>query len=37
MRSAGLMDPRRSTEAVLLKGAVEHASGMGLTAEPAGG
>ncbi|MEW2164699.1 anti-sigma factor [Streptomyces sp. NPDC007084] len=37
MRSAGLMDPSRTTEAVLLKGAVDKASGMGITVEPAGG
>ncbi|WP_329131181.1 anti-sigma factor [Streptomyces sp. NBC_00670] len=37
MRPAGLMDPDRSTEAVLLKGALDGASGMGVTLEPAGG
>ncbi|MFI1105811.1 anti-sigma factor domain-containing protein [Streptomyces melanogenes] len=37
MRSAGLMDPTRSTEAVLLSGPVDRASGMGITLEPAGG
>ncbi|MFG2307818.1 anti-sigma factor domain-containing protein [Streptomyces sp. NPDC048566] len=37
MRSAGLMDPARTTEAVLMKGAVDDASGMGITVEPAGG
>ncbi|MET7982643.1 MULTISPECIES: anti-sigma factor [unclassified Streptomyces] len=37
MRSAGLMDPGRSTEAVLMKGSVDGASGMGVTVEPAGG
>ncbi|MFD6497767.1 anti-sigma factor domain-containing protein [Streptomyces sp. NPDC060188] len=37
MRSAGLMDPARTTEAVLMKGSVDAASGMGITVEPAGG
>ncbi|MFF3447776.1 anti-sigma factor domain-containing protein [Streptomyces sp. NPDC002667] len=37
MRSAGLMDPGRATEAVLMKGSVGGASGMGITVEPAGG
>ncbi|MFG3281542.1 anti-sigma factor domain-containing protein [Streptomyces sp. NPDC048111] len=37
MRSAGLMNPARSTEAVLLNGPVDRASGMGITLEPAGG
>ncbi|MEU4167914.1 anti-sigma factor [Streptomyces sp. NPDC026665] len=37
MRSAGLMDPDRTSETVLLKGAVDGASGMGITVEPAGG
>ncbi|MEU9187147.1 anti-sigma factor [Streptomyces sp. NPDC048484] len=37
MRSAGLMDPHRTTGAVLLEGAVTRASGMGITVEPAGG
>ncbi|NNN29690.1 anti-sigma factor [Streptomyces sp. S3(2020)] len=37
MRSAGLMDPGRSDQAVLLGGAVDGASGMGITVEPAGG
>lgn len=37
MRSAGLMDPGRTTEAVPLDGAVEGASGLGITLEPAGG
>ncbi|MGW2866269.1 anti-sigma factor, partial [Streptomyces sp. NPDC001205] len=37
MRPAGLMDPARTTEAVLLTGPVGQASGMGLTVEPAGG
>ncbi|MEU4874383.1 anti-sigma factor [Streptomyces sp. NPDC021608] len=37
MRSAGLMDPGRSDQTVLLRGAVDAASGMGITVEPAGG
>ncbi|MFE3145968.1 anti-sigma factor domain-containing protein [Streptomyces sp. NPDC059218] len=37
MRSAGLMDPDRSSQAVLMQGAVEGASGVGITVEPAGG
>ncbi|MEU5701108.1 anti-sigma factor [Streptomyces aurantiacus] len=37
MRSAGLLDPGRSDQAVLLRGAVDGASGMGVTVEPAGG
>ncbi|MEU9348465.1 anti-sigma factor [Streptomyces sp. NPDC048278] len=37
MRSAGLMDPGRSDQAVLLRGAVDGASGVGVTVEPAGG
>ena len=37
MRSAGLMDPGRTTEAVLLEGSLDGASGMGITVEPAGG
>ncbi|MEB8336869.1 anti-sigma factor [Streptomyces endophyticus] len=37
MRSAGLMDTARSDQAVLLSGAVDGASGMGITVEPAGG
>jgi anti-sigma-K factor RskA len=37
MRSAGLMDPGRSDQAVLLQGTVDGASGMGVTVEPAGG
>ncbi|MFE0510094.1 anti-sigma factor domain-containing protein [Streptomyces sp. NPDC058964] len=37
MRSAGLMDPHRSDQTVLLQGAVDGASGMGITVEPAGG
>ncbi|MCI4040890.1 MULTISPECIES: anti-sigma factor domain-containing protein [unclassified Streptomyces] len=37
MRSAGLMDPKASDDAVLLDGSVDQASGMGITVEPAGG
>ncbi|GHD54211.1 anti-sigma factor [Streptomyces galbus] len=37
MRSAGLMDPDRSSQAVLMQGAVDGASGVGITVEPAGG
>lgn len=37
MRSAGLMDPHRTSEAVLLDGKLAKASGMGITVEPAGG
>ncbi|MEV3854239.1 anti-sigma factor [Streptomyces sp. NPDC050095] len=37
MRAAGLMDAGRSDQAVLLNGAVDGASGMGITVEPAGG
>ncbi|MGH4031538.1 anti-sigma factor [Actinomycetota bacterium Odt1-20B] len=37
MRSAGLMDPGRKEQSVLLRGAVDGASGMGITVEPAGG
>ncbi|MFE7810447.1 anti-sigma factor domain-containing protein [Streptomyces sp. NPDC057433] len=37
MRSAGLMDPARSDQAILLRGAVDGASGMGITVEPGGG
>ncbi|MEU3263105.1 anti-sigma factor [Streptomyces bacillaris] len=37
MRSAGLMDPRASDDAVLLDGPVDRATGMGITVEPAGG
>ncbi|WP_405833602.1 anti-sigma factor domain-containing protein [Streptomyces sp. NBC_01176] len=37
MRSAGLMDPQRTSEAVLLDGNLAKASGMGITVEPAGG
>ncbi|MFF1302157.1 anti-sigma factor domain-containing protein [Streptomyces sp. NPDC058307] len=37
MRSAGLMDPDRSDQAVLMRGGVDRASGMGITVEPDGG
>lgn len=37
MRSAGLMDPERGDQTVLLRGPVDGASGMGITVEPAGG
>ncbi|MGX1548513.1 anti-sigma factor, partial [Streptomyces adustus] len=37
MRSAGLMDPDRSSQTVLMQGAVDGASGVGITVEPAGG
>ncbi|MET8682869.1 anti-sigma factor [Streptomyces sp. NPDC004732] len=37
MRAAGLMDAGRTHQAVLLHGAVEGASGMGVTVEPTGG
>jgi anti-sigma-K factor RskA len=37
MRPAGLMDPDRESEAVLLRGDVVSASGLGITVEPAGG
>ncbi|WP_329347659.1 anti-sigma factor [Streptomyces sp. NBC_01261] len=37
MRPAGLMNPDRADQAVLLRGAVDGASGMGITVEPAGG
>ncbi|MES9521976.1 anti-sigma factor [Streptomyces capoamus] len=37
MRSAGLMDPGRGSQAVLMQGAVDGASGVGITVEPAGG
>jgi hypothetical protein len=37
MRSAGLMDPDRSDQAVLMRGTVDKASGMGITVEPGGG
>ncbi|AKG46242.1 anti-sigma factor [Streptomyces xiamenensis] len=37
MRPAGLMDPGSPDEAVLMEGALEGATGMGITVEPAGG
>ncbi|WP_353940842.1 anti-sigma factor [Streptomyces sp. HUAS MG91] len=37
MRAAGLMDAARHDQTVLLSGAVDGASGMGITVEPAGG
>ncbi|MEV5906875.1 anti-sigma factor, partial [Streptomyces sp. NPDC052127] len=37
MRDAGLMDPRRTSQAVVLRGTVDGASAMGITVEPAGG
>ncbi|MEU9386390.1 anti-sigma factor [Streptomyces sp. NPDC048279] len=37
MRPAGLMDPGRTDQSVLLAGGVDGASGMGVTVEPAGG
>ncbi|MFD8999861.1 anti-sigma factor domain-containing protein [Streptomyces sp. NPDC059582] len=37
MRSAGLMDPGRADQAVLMRGTVDGASGMGVTVEPVGG
>ncbi|GGX54492.1 anti-sigma factor [Streptomyces chartreusis] len=37
MRPAGLMDPRRADQSVLLQGALDGADGMGITVEPAGG
>ncbi|MFI1168795.1 anti-sigma factor domain-containing protein [Streptomyces sp. NPDC020801] len=37
MRSAGLMNPGRTSQAVLMRGAVDGASGIGITVEPAGG
>ncbi|NEA68509.1 anti-sigma factor [Streptomyces sp. SID12488] len=37
MRPAGLMDPARSDQTVLLRGALDGASGMGITVEPDGG
>ncbi|MFG2949191.1 anti-sigma factor [Streptomyces adustus] len=37
MRSAGLMDPDRSSQAVLMQGAVDGATGVGITVEPTGG
>ncbi|MFJ8934993.1 anti-sigma factor domain-containing protein [Streptomyces sp. NPDC102365] len=37
MRSAGLMDPARTSQAILMRGVVGGASGMGVTVEPKGG
>ncbi|MFE0383196.1 anti-sigma factor domain-containing protein [Streptomyces bungoensis] len=37
MRPAGLMDAARTDQAVLLRGGVDGASGVGVTVEPAGG
>ncbi|WP_069173362.1 anti-sigma factor [Streptomyces griseus] len=37
MRSAGLMNPKATDDAVLLDGPVDGASGMGITVEPSGG
>lgn len=37
MRPAGLMDPHRTDQAVLMSGNVDDASGMGITVEPEGG
>ncbi|WP_030745790.1 anti-sigma factor [Streptomyces sp. NRRL S-31] len=37
MRPAGLLDPGRGSQAVLMTGAVGGASGVGVTVEPAGG
>ncbi|MFG2633255.1 anti-sigma factor domain-containing protein [Streptomyces sp. NPDC048362] len=37
MRSAGLVDPGRGSQAVLMSGEVGEASGVGVTVEPAGG
>jgi len=37
MRPAGLMNPDRADQAVLLRGGVDSASGMGITVEPDGG
>ncbi|WP_406010656.1 anti-sigma factor [Streptomyces sp. NBC_00637] len=37
MRDAGLMDPRRTSQAVVLRGTVDDASRVGITVEPAGG
>ncbi|MGW4290060.1 anti-sigma factor [Streptomyces sp. NPDC004673] len=37
MRDAGLMDPARASQSVLMKGTVDGASGVGVTVEPAGG
>lgn len=37
MRPAGLMDPGRTAQTVLMSGAVDGASGLGVTVEPSGG
>ncbi|WP_043734543.1 anti-sigma factor, partial [Streptomyces zinciresistens] len=37
MRPAGLMDPARTDQSVLMRGTVDGAGGMGVTVEPAGG
>lgn len=37
MRSAGLMNPAATDDAVLMDGPLDRASGMGITVEPAGG
>ncbi|WP_369217822.1 anti-sigma factor [Streptomyces flavofungini] len=37
MRPAGLLDPGKDTEAMLMDGSVGRASGMGITVEPEGG
>ncbi|MEU7407708.1 anti-sigma factor [Streptomyces sp. NPDC044948] len=37
MRSAGLMDPGSTSQAVLMEGAVDGAAGVGITVEPSGG
>ncbi|MFJ8931473.1 anti-sigma factor domain-containing protein [Streptomyces sp. NPDC102364] len=37
MRSAGLMDPGRESQTVLMAGAVGDSTGMGITVEPSGG
>ncbi|CAL9666674.1 anti-sigma factor [Streptomyces sp. enrichment culture] len=37
MRSAGLMEPGSTSQAVLMEGAVDGAAGVGITVEPAGG
>ncbi|MFC7887209.1 anti-sigma factor domain-containing protein [Streptomyces sp. NPDC057376] len=37
MRPAGLMEPGRTSQAVLMEGAVDGAAGVGITVEPSGG
>ncbi len=37
MRSAGLMNPSRTSQAVLMSGTVDDAAGIGITVEPTGG